>query len=595
MSSRREILKKAVCFDFDGVIIDSSEIQREALKKSYLKVIGNELREEKINEFFLHSGNSLENIFKSIDLPLEMIPYYKEYSVEKSREIKLFDGIIELLDNLKKLNIKCGLCTGKDRQRTLAILKEQGLIEYFESVTCSDDVNNPKPHPESLNATIKKLGVEKNNIVMVGDAVNDIICAHNAKVKSIAVTWGENERDRLLECKPNYIVDEMFGLEEAIKSSLSNDLPRKKYLFSDFVVAEDICNLQCDYCLTQTDHIFNRANKKKRKLIECSYISNSVFKEKLDLIQERIADELDVAVLKISGGEILMLPGIHQFILEQSKKYKGIQILTNGLLLNKNILDDYKVAGNICLQISLDSNNLKGNSYRTKNQQTLNKILSNIDLAYEIGIPMEINCVLTKRNVEYLPDFLRYLMKYKGGLVVYPFPVRGALKEKYSMTVEQTYVIDNIIEHYDEYGDILAPIAYMRHLSNYLRKGERSLPCYLSETSIGVFEDGTLTPCPNYWFKILGNVLEDKEKVLDRVGKDKIYKALSHHKTMIKECRACYTPWDCFNLYVEDIISYQDLTKGFLYRFNGMDEYIESVKNRIMDLKKVKDGIRSNN
>lgn len=571
-------MRKVVCFDFDGVIINSTNVQRYALEKSYYKVFGKALDEKVFQQFLLHSGDSLTNIFTKLGLPLEMVSFYREYSIEKDEEVQIYKGVTELLEYLNSNNILCGLCTGKDRERTIGILKKKNILAYFEKIICSDDVTMPKPHPESLLTIMKHLDVNKGDAIMVGDAVNDILCAKNAGVFSVAVTWGTNKEDILLDANPNIVVENIQELKQAINRFFH--LEKRKMLFNDFVVAEDKCNLQCEYCLTQTDQIKNTA-KIVRKISECSYYEGTEFKWRLDKIQEKILEQLDIAILKISGGEILLLPEIQTYILSQAKRYKGVQVLTNGVLLNESVLKDYKNAGNINLQISLDSNNFNGNSYRTKNQRILKRILNNIDMAYKIGVQVEINCVLTDRSISYFREYLDYLKKYQGGIRIYPFPVRGVNKNFYHISKSKISEIDGIIERYDEYADILAPKAYMTYLADFLKNGERNIPCYLPHMAIGVFENGDITPCPNYWFMMFGNVLEDNKKTLQKVGNDKIYKILTGERITFSECKSCFTPWDSFNLYIEGILSYQDLIKSPTYSFKGIREYIDTISERI--------------
>jgi pyrophosphatase PpaX len=200
-----EVLIKGVVFDFDGVIINSSEIQKQALMESYRLIVGKGT--PSFDEFLSHSGDSLENIFIKMKLPLEMVEPYRAISRERISAVKIYDGIKDLLVFLKKNGYKCALCTGKDRLRTLELLGKLMLSEYFETVVCSDDVKNPKPHPESLICAINNLGISAANTVMIGDARNDIICARKAGVKVIAVTWGDFPRKVLEQEFPDYLVN----------------------------------------------------------------------------------------------------------------------------------------------------------------------------------------------------------------------------------------------------------------------------------------------------------------------------------------------------------------------------------------------------
>lgn len=205
-------MRKAVIFDFDGVVINSTEVQRQAFFESYKIAVGDG-GIPSFEEFLSHSGDSLPNIFNKMNLPLEMVLPYREISRRKITEIKVYDGMRELLAELKGNKYKCGLCTGKDRARTLEILDNTDLFKYFDTLVCSDDVCNPKPHPESLALCLEKLSTTRENSIMIGDARNDILCAKSAGVKSIAVTWGDTDVKDLKKERPDYIVNSIEELK----------------------------------------------------------------------------------------------------------------------------------------------------------------------------------------------------------------------------------------------------------------------------------------------------------------------------------------------------------------------------------------------
>lgn len=108
---------------------------------------------------------------------------------------------------MKDMGYGNSLNTGKDRKRTIEILKHFHMEEYFDIIVCLDDVENPKPHPESLNCIMDKLGWKCGNTCMIGDGINDILAAQNAGVCSVAVTWGDVSADNLIACHPSVVVD----------------------------------------------------------------------------------------------------------------------------------------------------------------------------------------------------------------------------------------------------------------------------------------------------------------------------------------------------------------------------------------------------
>lgn len=217
-------MSKGIIFDFDGVVINSSEIQRQALMESYKLIVGEGT--PSFSEFLSHSGDSLENIFLKMKLPAEIIEPYKMISRERIGEIKIHHGMKELLGNLKDEGYKCALCTGKDRLRTLELLDKLMLGGYFETIVCSDDVANPKPHPDSLILAVNNLGIDFGNAVMIGDARNDILCAKSAVVKVIAVTWGDVPCETLERESPDYLVNTVDELYSAIISLIGKSEAR---------------------------------------------------------------------------------------------------------------------------------------------------------------------------------------------------------------------------------------------------------------------------------------------------------------------------------------------------------------------------------
>ncbi len=197
---------KAIIFDLDGVIFDTRTLQEAALRYCYNKY--KPYSEVPIKEFFELSGSRLEEIFSVLGIPLHLVNDYREYSSKHIDDIRLFDGILELLTKLKDKRVPLGICTGKDRKRTVEILNKFAINEFFRGVVCSDEVNFPKPHPESLFKCAKIMDVDIDQCIMIGDAINDIKCAKSAGMKCVAVSWGEFEAAKLIKFSPDYCVYE---------------------------------------------------------------------------------------------------------------------------------------------------------------------------------------------------------------------------------------------------------------------------------------------------------------------------------------------------------------------------------------------------
>lgn len=206
---------RAVIFDLDGVLVDSEPLMRLAFADSYQRVVGN--GSPPIEAYLEHMGESFPHIMDRLSLPHSLWDPYRQFCQEHIGQINLFDGSREMLEWTRLAQLKIGLLTGKDRARTEQILERFELQEFFDVTIASDQLNQPKPHPEGVLKMLAKLGCEAVQSVMVGDAVNDIICAQEAGVKAVAITWGTKPERVQNLCHPDYIAHDWHALRQIIE------------------------------------------------------------------------------------------------------------------------------------------------------------------------------------------------------------------------------------------------------------------------------------------------------------------------------------------------------------------------------------------
>jgi 3-amino-5-hydroxybenzoic acid synthesis related protein len=210
---------RAVIFDLDGVLIDSEPLMRLAFADSYRRVIGN--GSPPIEAYLEHMGESFPRIMDRLNLPHSLWEPYREFCQEHIAQISLFPGSRELLEWARSERLKVGLLTGKDRARTAQILEHFELQDFFDVTIASDQLNQPKPHPEGVLKMLEGLGSTSAQSVMIGDAVNDIICAQEAGVKAIAITWGTKPERVQRLCRPDYIAHDWNALQQILEELLT--------------------------------------------------------------------------------------------------------------------------------------------------------------------------------------------------------------------------------------------------------------------------------------------------------------------------------------------------------------------------------------
>lgn len=175
-------------FDLDGCLIDSSEVQKAAFFGSYEEIVGDD-NCPSYEDYIKQTGNSVDGMLKNLGLPAEMADPFRRISSKAVDKININWEAMELIRELRDQGCKIALCTGKDHDRTVDILKYYHVITLFDVLICADDVAEPKPSAVPILEAIKCLGCEKEDVIMIGDGYNDIISAQNAGVKSILALW----------------------------------------------------------------------------------------------------------------------------------------------------------------------------------------------------------------------------------------------------------------------------------------------------------------------------------------------------------------------------------------------------------------------
>jgi phosphoglycolate phosphatase len=125
---------------------------------------------------------------ENIDTALNgFLATYAAHPVEHSI---VFPGVIEVLEQFKADGVAMGLCTNKPEATTGPVLNAMGLGRYFTAIACGDAVPHRKPDGRHVLHVIEGLGASVETSAMVGDSESDITAAINARVKSVAVTFG---------------------------------------------------------------------------------------------------------------------------------------------------------------------------------------------------------------------------------------------------------------------------------------------------------------------------------------------------------------------------------------------------------------------
>ncbi|MGB0453055.1 MAG: HAD family hydrolase [Bacteriovoracaceae bacterium] len=104
----------------------------------------------------------------------------------------IYTGIRELLEQLKNDGHELYVWTGRDRGSTIEYLKSLDIISFFIDFSCADD-GLSKPHPDGPTKMLG--GEDKENIILIGDSLNDLHGAKNYGISFIFVDWESRLKD----------------------------------------------------------------------------------------------------------------------------------------------------------------------------------------------------------------------------------------------------------------------------------------------------------------------------------------------------------------------------------------------------------------
>ena len=195
---------KGFIFDMDGVITETTQIHYEAWRDEVKKLGIKHTKKENV----LLKGISRINTLKQI---LKMHNKLSDFSKKELNEIaasknrvylkklnaqvnekNILPGIKNFLKIAKKAEIQMAIASSS--LNALLILKKTKLLKYFKYITNPKSVKNGKPAPNLYLKACKGLGLKPHEVIGFEDAILGIEGLKKANIKTVAITWG-NEND----------------------------------------------------------------------------------------------------------------------------------------------------------------------------------------------------------------------------------------------------------------------------------------------------------------------------------------------------------------------------------------------------------------
>ena len=198
--------KKLVIFDFDGVLVNTINLSFVLQKKH-----NPDLTEEAWHK--ITHGNFWENYQKAVaDGSIIDPPNWDEGYIKGLLELNSHDVIQKLILDLQH-EYTLVIVSSTSSSHIKKFLEQEKIEHCFEGIYGAD---TDYSKVVKINMLLKKFELVSTNAIFVTDTLGDIREGNECNVKSIGVTWGAHDRETLSKGEPYEIVDDVFGLEQAI-------------------------------------------------------------------------------------------------------------------------------------------------------------------------------------------------------------------------------------------------------------------------------------------------------------------------------------------------------------------------------------------
>jgi phosphoglycolate phosphatase len=222
ISTRKEQEKnmKAVLFDLDGTLIDSSE---GIIKSAQYSLEHYGIKESDFQKLRSFIGPPLMYSFKNLygfseEKAREAVGVYRErYNRIGIFECSLYPGVRECIERLKEMGYLIGMASSKPEESCRRILAHFELLELFDDVVGATMDGRIDTKEEVLSEVLRRWHeIPKEEMCLIGDTIFDVEGANQKEIPCICVSYGFGNVEEMLSAGALKICDSMSELPQAI-------------------------------------------------------------------------------------------------------------------------------------------------------------------------------------------------------------------------------------------------------------------------------------------------------------------------------------------------------------------------------------------
>ncbi len=207
---------RAMLFDFDGTLADSFAgitASTNHVRQTYGLP---ELTESVVRSYV---GFGLVQLMTDLIPGVPSVESVACYRAHHATAIftgtKLFPGVMTTLEVLHARGIRMAICSNKAVDFTKRIVTALGLDPLMQEVLGPEDVPHAKPAPDMLLEATRRLNVQPDETIYVGDMVIDVLAGHAAKISTWLIEGGATGHPLTTDAKPDRVFATFAEMLEA--------------------------------------------------------------------------------------------------------------------------------------------------------------------------------------------------------------------------------------------------------------------------------------------------------------------------------------------------------------------------------------------
>lgn len=146
-----------------------------------------------------------------------MVKVYRDrYAVDGCHRCEVFEGVVEMLRQLKEAGILLYTATSKPTTVVTPILEEKGLAEYFTFIGGASEDSSIDTKTAVMQHVLARPELKNARVLMVGDRHDDMRGAANCNVPAAGVLYGYGSKEELAPFEPILLAENCQQLVEHI-------------------------------------------------------------------------------------------------------------------------------------------------------------------------------------------------------------------------------------------------------------------------------------------------------------------------------------------------------------------------------------------